>query len=152
MKPANGFTLIELLVVMMIIATLLATIPAAYNKAMPGAELKSAARQMATGLRAARNEAISTNQEVTFDLNLDTRQFTITVPQGRTRSYTLPDDEAINIQLFTAETELSTDYHGGSIRFFADGSSTGGQIKLARQQRRYTIDIQWLTGRVRLFD
>lgn len=148
----RGFTLIELLVVMMIIGALLATVPAAFNKAVPGAELKDAARRVATGLRAARNAAISYNQEASFDLNLDARNFTLNLPKGRAQVYSLPHNEAIQLKLFTAETELSEDYQGGAIRFFPDGSSTGGQVSLALNQRKYIIDINWLTGRVSIFD
>ena len=34
------------------------------------------------------------------------------------------------------------------IRFFPDGSSTGGNIKLVRKHREVRIDVDWLTGAV----
>jgi hypothetical protein len=36
----------------------------------------------------------------------------------------------------------------GIIRFFADGSSTGGVVRLVRGERRADVAIDWLTGRV----
>jgi general secretion pathway protein H len=37
-----------------------------------------------------------------------------------------------------------------SIRFFADGSSTGGRITLEREHAAWKIDINWLTGQIEL--
>jgi len=34
------------------------------------------------------------------------------------------------------------------IRFFPDGSSTGGNIELSRKHREVRIDVDWLTGTV----
>ncbi|NUO73309.1 MAG: type II secretion system protein GspH, partial [Frateuria sp.] len=36
----------------------------------------------------------------------------------------------------------------GRIRFFPDGSSTGGHIVLQRGARRWQINVAWLTGAV----
>jgi general secretion pathway protein H len=40
--------------------------------------------------------------------------------------------------------------HLGSIRFFPDGSSTGGSISLASGRETHTVVVDWLTGRVRI--
>jgi general secretion pathway protein H len=34
------------------------------------------------------------------------------------------------------------------IRFFADGSSTGGRVKLSSAGRDWVIGVEWLTGEV----
>ena len=36
----------------------------------------------------------------------------------------------------------------GAIRFFPDGGSNGGRITLAAGERKYDVDVDWLTGRV----
>jgi len=36
----------------------------------------------------------------------------------------------------------------GGIRFFPDGSSTGGRISVARGQRTLVVEVDWLLGRV----
>ena len=36
------------------------------------------------------------------------------------------------------------------VRFFADGSSTGGRVTLMVGERSYAVDVDWLTGRVRV--
>ena len=38
----------------------------------------------------------------------------------------------------------------GGIDFFPDGTSTGGRITLALEGRNRRIDIEWLTGRIRV--
>ena len=62
---------------------------------------------------------------------------------------TLPED--IALELFTARSELESDTVG-RVRFFPDGSSTGGRITLSLAERRYMVDVDWLTGRVTTFD
>ena len=36
------------------------------------------------------------------------------------------------------------------IRFFPDGSATGGRVRLARDNRQYVVVVDWLTGSVSL--
>ena len=40
----------------------------------------------------------------------------------------------------------------GSIRFFPDGGSNGGRITVASGERKYEVDVDWLTGRVAILD
>jgi len=40
----------------------------------------------------------------------------------------------------------------GVIRFFPDGSSSGGSIRLSAAGRSYVIEVDWLTGRVAILD
>ncbi|MFC6669230.1 GspH/FimT family pseudopilin [Marinobacterium aestuariivivens] len=41
---------------------------------------------------------------------------------------------------------------GPSIRFYPDGSSSGGTVVLTGSGGRYEIGVDWLTGRVRIDD
>ena len=43
-----------------------------------------------------------------------------------------------------AESESSGARAG--IRYFKDGSSSGGTLPLVWNERRYSIDVNWLTG------
>ena len=36
----------------------------------------------------------------------------------------------------------------GSIRFFPDGSSTGGRVSLVQGDRRSDVRVDWLSGRI----
>jgi general secretion pathway protein H len=40
------------------------------------------------------------------------------------------------------------DEAAGSIRFFPDGSSTGGRVMIAAGNEKLSVDVNWLTGRV----
>ncbi|MDO9142445.1 MAG: type II secretion system protein GspH, partial [Methylobacter sp.] len=66
---------------------------------------------------------------------------------GRDKQYKIP--ETIEITVVTAQTEL-TGEGAANIRFFADGSSTGGRVTLERDHSVWKIDINWLTGQIEL--
>ena len=140
---SHGFTLLELLVVLAIAALLLAVAPPLITAAIPGAELKASARRVAAGLRLAREEAIRTGRDVAFTLDLETHSFEV---DGRFRRGKLP--KGLDLKLEAAETEM-LDEHRGAVRFFPDGSSTGGRIILTRHDAGYQVGVQWLTGRIR---
>jgi general secretion pathway protein H len=140
---SRGFTLLELLVVLAIVALLLAVAPPLITAALPGTELKASTRRVAAGLRLAREEAIRTGHDVTFTLDLETHSFEV---DGRFRQGKLP--KGLHLKLEAAETEM-LDEHRGAVRFFPDGSSTGGRIILSRQDAGYQVGVQWLTGRIR---
>jgi general secretion pathway protein H len=141
---APGFTLLELLVVLAIAALLLTVTPPLLTAAMPGIELKASARRVAAGLRLAREEAIRTGHDIAFTLDLERRAFKV---DGRFRNSNLP--ESLDLKLETADKEV-LDEHAGAVRFFPDGSSTGGRVILSRKGTGYQVGVQWLTGRIRM--
>jgi general secretion pathway protein H len=100
-----------------------------------------AIRQIAAGLREARSQAITQNREVTFTLDVASRRYRI----GTSPASSLP--AVINLVLDTVREE-QLDAMSGSIRFFPDGSSTGGRIVLEHGRGREEIAVDWLTGRV----
>jgi len=53
----------------------------------------------------------------------------------------------LELKLYAAQSEVSSERRG-SIRFYPDGSSTGGRITVAAGERKYLVDVDWLTGRV----
>ena len=61
------------------------------------------------------------------------------------REHALP--KGIDIQLFTAQKDLVND-KVGAIRFYPDGGSNGGRVTLTAGERKFEVDIDWLTGRV----
>lgn len=145
---SHGFTLLELMVVLMIASLMLAIIPPILSGAGITTELRGSARQMAAGLRSARNHAITKKEEAIVTVNLENRQFTVT---GDTRTGYLPDDDDVKIRLYTAQSEL-VDEEEGKIRFFPDGSSTGGYVALSDDRVEYRVNVDWLTGRIVIED
>ncbi len=146
MAAARGFTLVELLVVLLIMSVLLVAAPIAFDRVLPGLQLRSDARNVASVLREARAQAIRANREATVTVNV------------AERTYHLGDDgplqrfsEDVTVTLKTAESELlGPDV--GRIRFFPDGTSTGGLVSLDRGGRTYNIAVDWLYGRVQIVE
>jgi len=138
----RGFTLLELLVVLVIAATGYALVLQFAGSGVSGAQLKSAARSVAAGLRDARGRAIATQESVALDLDLEKRTFEV---KGSGRERSLP--QRLDVKLDTALAEV-TGQRRGAIRFYPDGSSTGGRVTLASGERKLLVDVDWLTGRV----
>lgn len=143
--PASerGFTLLELVLVLLLLALAYGLAGPMLSEKPAGMELRSATRQLAAGLRKARNEAITHRREAVLTLDMETRTFSIS---GDPKVYALP--QPLSYSLYTATSETS---HGrvGGIRFFSDGSSTGGRISIgAANGTRLAVEVDWLTGRV----
>jgi len=141
-----GVTLLELLIVMSIMAVIAAMVVPMFGGSVSTGELKGAARKVAAGLRLARSEALATRQETRVTLDLEQRTFRV---ERDPRVMTLP--RQIEIKLFTAQSDL-VDEKVGAIRFFPDGGSNGGRVTLAVGERKYDVDVDWLTGRVAILD
>jgi len=139
-------TLLELLVVLSIMAIVAAMVVPMFGGGVSTAELKGAARQVAAGLRLARSEALATRRETGVVLDLERRTFKV---ERDTHEHDLP--RAIEVKLFTAQSDLVSD-KVGAIRFFPDGGSNGGRVTLAVGERKYNVDVDWLTGRVAILD
>lgn len=101
---------------------------------------------VAAGLRYVRSEAVTRNRSFTFVVDVDKKQYAM---DGDSRVRSLP--ASVDVALYTAQSELRDD-QSGAIRFFPDGSSTGGRITISVRERSYLIDVDWLTGMVRVRD
>jgi len=144
--PHRGVTLLELLIVLTLMALIAAMVLPMFSGGVSGTDLKSAAREVAAGLRLARDRAISQRAESLLELNLEARTFRVTPDES---SHLLPGK--IDLKLYTAQRDLLSD-KVGAIRFFADGGSNGGRITLAAGERKYDVDVDWLTGRIAILE
>jgi general secretion pathway protein H len=141
--PAAGFTLVELLVVLVIAALALSLVGTSISRNISGAEMRTAARKVAASLRYTRTQAILTKSEQVFVV--DTEQRTFKAADRNTEE--LP--EGMNVELNTARSELTSESAGG-IRFYPDGGSTGGSVRLEANGRVYQVNVTWLTGEASL--
>ena len=144
-SPAAGFTLLELLAVLLIMALVTAVVVPSLGDGT-GVEIRSAARNLAAGLRQTRNHALNDNRSATLALDVDKREFHL---PGERRVRKLP--KRVDIVLFAARSEQLSAQRG-AIRFFPDGSSTGGRITLSTDTLRYLVNVDWLTGRVKVME
>ncbi len=145
-KRLRAFTLIEMVLVLAILALAYALVPPLLAGAGAGAELKGATRQIAAGLRKARNAAVRERSEAMLTLDLAQHAFSVT---GDTRTYRLPP--RIHLTLVTAQREVLNGRRG-AIRFYPDGSSNGGRVTLSNGARSFAVDVEWLTGRVSVLE
>lgn len=109
-----------------------------------GGDLRSSARTVAVALKRARAVAISGRQETPLTFNIEDRTITLI---GEPKPFQLP--LKTEIQLFTVQQELSSE-KVAAIRFYPDGSSTGGRVTLGQGERKFEIDVDWLTGRIHI--
>ena len=143
--PAKRCTLFELLVVLVLVALIAAVSAPLLIKGLGRAESKGAAQDVAAALRRARSEAVVRNSDVVLTVDVNERSFRIDLAAADA----LP--AKLEVELYAAQTEqISADV--GGIRFFPDGSSTGGEIVLADGRSKIHVQVEWLTGRVSVID
>ena len=146
MKRERGFTLLEMMVVLVIAAIAYAVLLSAPLGKASAADLKAAARTLASGLRQAQTTAMATRKDAVLTIDVESREYVTTLD---TTPRKLPEN--LELKLYAAQSEVSSERRG-SIRFYPDGSSTGGRITVASGERKYLVDVDWLTGRVSIGD
>jgi general secretion pathway protein H len=137
---AGGFTLMELLVVLAILGLALVLAMPTLGRVLPGLELRTEARDVASALREARARAISRNEEVTIIVNRERGTLQL---GGKPVVQLSP-----TIGIPALETSHSSRAGDNEIRFFPDGTSTGGRLTLALGERQEHVVVDWLTGAV----
>jgi general secretion pathway protein H len=143
---SKGFTLLELLIALAIAAGAAALVLPEFSSLTTLIGLRSNTREVASALRSARSEAIAEHREVALVLDVQKRSYGLA---GSSQVRSLRRD--VELKLLTAQTEIAN-AEAGAIRFFPDGSSTGGRVTLAALGQRYVVDVSWLTGRVTIHE
>ena len=138
----RGFTLLELLVVLAIIVIVLAFVPGFMLRGQPGLDVDIAAQAIADALRQARSHAVLQNRDQLFALDVEERLFRLDGQRAPVQM-----DKDIEVAFQTARSEVMSETIG-QIRFFPDGSATGGRIGLTLDGRRVEVVVDWLTGLV----
>lgn len=141
---SRGYTLMEVMVALAIVGMVLAAVPMMMGGPRPGAEVRAAAIELASALRRTRSEAITGFRAEVFYLDIERRAYRVGSAGKET---VLPENLAVS--LYTARSELA-DENAGRIRFFPDGSATGGRVTLAIGGHSYVVAVDWLTGAVEL--
>jgi general secretion pathway protein H len=141
MRSERGFTLIEMLVVIAIMGLVAAFALPQFSSAQAKADMTNTARRLAAGLRSTRSLAMAQGRAEAF--SLDIAHSVYRAGTGASQ----PVATNVGLVLVTASQERINPA-AGSIRFFADGSSTGGGIGLRAGTRSALVLVDWLTGRV----
>lgn len=141
----RGVTLIELLVVLVILSVLMAVIPPLFHSQLGAARAERTLAELTSGLRYARSQAIARNEPVGVHFDLAERTYELTGDSGTRRR--LPED--LRVRVITGRSEI-TGRSSGAIRFYPDGTSSGGEIHLLGDRRDLVVKVAWLTGKVHI--
>jgi general secretion pathway protein H len=138
----SGLSLLECLVCLAIAAVMLAVAVPYLEPARASQVLDVEAKRIAVDLRQAQSEAVHNNRQVDFSLDVRSGVF------GHGRYERLGSDT--QDMAVTLSTTLDQRLSGGAgtIRFFPDGGSTGGGVKLTTSAGTRQVLVDWLTGRV----
>lgn len=129
--------------VIVLLAIAMTVVTVSFSKSLQSAKIRGASRDLVAALRYTRGQAIVKGKQEVLTLNLDDNSYTA---PGKS-AIALPKGMAL--RLTTADSEV-TGANTGGIRFFADGSSTGGHISVLQGQREWRINVAWLTGDIAL--
>jgi general secretion pathway protein H len=138
---SRGFTLVELLVVLVIGALLVVFAPQLAS-GISAARSRASARDLLNELREAHGAAIRRGDEADLDIDPVEHSYRISGEGGQ---HVLEGYDHLEIEGVAAVGRQDS-YR---IRFFSDGSSSGGLIRLRRGGRETVITVDWVSGRVR---
>lgn len=117
-----GFTLLELLVVVAVLALAAMLVVPRLSTATGASAFAAATERTLSELRLARGSAIQQRRE------------------GFVTPQHLADLTGVQVEMTPVD----------GIRFAADGTTSGGRVRLIDGGRETSIDVDWLTGRVQL--
>lgn len=163
----RGFSLFELLVVLVIIGLMSALVVPKLAGSMSNIDLRTASKKISASLRYARSRAASGRIKYLALFDLDRERVVIAPDKGQPEdgreenraghkknalysfSYDLPE----GVGLETAVSDDEVDSGLFRLVFFPSGRSSGGSVVLANDRgKRLRIDIDFITGCVRLTD
>lgn len=134
-----------MLAVILLIGIAAAAVSISVTQGLASARVRAASSELAGAMRATRAQAIVRGQEQNFDVDTransyrNVKQQDVRLPKG------------LKVSITSAKEDQPND-HTGRIRFFPDGSSTGGRITLQSGKRQWHVNVSWLTGEVRVVD
>jgi general secretion pathway protein H len=135
----QGFTLLELLVVLAIMVLLAGAWPFAARRLFPTQQLRNESQNLIAAVRTARMTARLSGAPQSIDLLEGGSGY-----RANSESHELPADVIAHIR--------SDDTSTTRVRFFPDGSSTGGVIDLKLANRAASIEVGKITGRAALVE
>jgi len=140
----QGFTLIELSVVLVIVVLGFSVISINISSGNQTTQLYAISRDLVSALRYARGQALTTHHTLSLALNLSADTYQI---ESQNKQYRMPGEIELTAVIAQDEFKQGQTAH---IRFYPDGSSSGGRITLTWGTQIAIIDINWLSGKIEL--
>ena len=130
-----------MLAVIVLIGVTATVMAMSISHGLGAARVRAASTDVAAALRYTRVQAIVRAQPQVLTVDVQARIYQEPGHDARA----LPP--GMQIAITSARIE-QRDGHVGAIRFFPDGSSTGGRVTLRRGNREWHVNVAWLTGAV----
>ncbi|WP_299178582.1 GspH/FimT family pseudopilin [uncultured Neptuniibacter sp.] len=132
-----GFTLLELLIVLIIAGLAMSVVAPRFGGLLPEVQLRSETGKVVSLLRQA--QSISMSRGVMIEVAVDGEHSSIQIKElGEAGTPMIP---------LELNAVLSSEGRG-AIRFYPDGTSSGGRVELQSGQRIRVVQVNWLTGQV----
>lgn len=138
-KASEGFTLIEMLAALTVIVLAMVVVSVRVGSSTDRLNVEALAAETAARVRAVRDHAIRRRRNGTLVFDASSRRV-VGTPPARPVSIT----EDISIDIVTGGSSGAN----SAIRFFPNGMSTGGTIRLAGRGAAYEVRVSWFNGRV----
>jgi len=137
---ARGFTLIELIVTLLVIAVAVGLVAPTIGRSTEAVRARAEVAGFSATLRHAREQAITTRQQHTVQVNLADRHLTVVAGEDEVR-WTRPFPARLTVQPMTPSAL--------TIRFHPQGTSSGSDLRLTSGAVTYHVTVDAVTGRVR---
>lgn len=138
----TGFSLLELMVALAIAALVVGVASPGAMRLYDSMQYRSAVGDITAALSTARYSAITRGQPVDVTLIPDLHEYHVAGQRNK------PLPKAVRLTAITA-AELNVDEQSAVIRFYPDGSSSGGNLSLERANGAgVMLNVDWLLGRV----
>ncbi|MBV1703225.1 MAG: hypothetical protein KGI57_03825 [Hyphomicrobiales bacterium] len=136
----EGFTLLETSLAVAIAAAAALAVMSALRPPSAGRRMDDAVSSFVADLRSARARAISAGSPIDVVLDVQTRTYTrpgrsaARFPVGSVLSVTFARSRAVGAEI-------------GGFRFYPDGGSSGGTLRVNLGGENRVVALDWLTGR-----
>ncbi len=140
-QHSAGFTLLELLIAITIVAALLAVTAPSSIRLYDNMQYRGAVREVIGLLNGTRIAAITQGAQQDVLIHPESRE--VRGAGGKPRRF------AASVKLDVLSAKELNKGNAGVIRFYPDGSSSGGVVGLKNNNGRQTeIQVDWLLGKV----
>ena len=161
-----GFTLIELLIVLFIVGLFSALLSIRIEGALSGGDLRLATRVVIGEIKKLRGKAAYSHQDHEMVFHIDENRFYPVEPaseEGESSQYSMaenstePDEvslpDGVSLEGVVIASKGKSQEGEAAIRFYGNGCIDRSLIHLRNEKNEaYTLEINPLTGRVKIYD